>query len=135
MVHWFGLLSGLGFLISLYALFVRLKVLTSDSYSPWCDLRPGISCSKALGSSFSKTLGIPNPVGGLLFYGVLLLFCFFWDSYLYLTVFPAGAAFLFSLYLAFVSYFRQKNVCLVCSAIYLLNTALFVMSILLFLGH
>jgi uncharacterized membrane protein len=118
---YFQVLTVCGFLISLYALNVRRKLGRSPSYLPLCDIRDHISCSRALGSRYSKTLGIPNPLAGLVFYAFLFVGSF---SYMHLAVYPVSAAVLFSIYLAYISYFRQKNFCLVCTLTYLVNIAL-----------
>ena len=123
----FQLLSVGGFLISAYALYVRDKVLKPPSYSPICDISARISCSKALGSRYSRTLGIPNPLAGLLFYTLLFVLSF---SNMHLAIYPAAAAALFSLYLAYISYIKQKNFCLVCTLTYLVNIALLMLAIL-----
>jgi len=122
---YFQILCAGGFLISLYALVVRHKLIKNTSYAPLCDIRENISCSRALGSRYSKTFGIPNPLAGLLFYAFLFLLSF---SYMHLTLYPAAAAVLFSLYLAYISYIKQKNFCLVCTFTYLVNIALLVIS-------
>jgi uncharacterized membrane protein len=122
--HEFQILAALGFLVSAYALYVMLKLDKSPSYSPKCDIRPNVSCSKALGSKYSKTLGIPNPVGGIAFY--LFLFLLSFSSYMHLVIYPVGASVLGSTYLAYISYYKQNNFCPVCSVIYLINIALLV---------
>ena len=121
----FQLLAVLGFLVSAYALYVMLKLDKSLAYSPKCDIRANISCSKALGSKYSKTLGIPNPFGGMVFY--LFLFLLSFTSYMYLAVYFVGAAVLGSLYLAYISYCKQKNFCPVCTVIYLVNIVLMIL--------
>ena len=116
-----------GFLISLYALYVRDKVLKAPTYSPICDIRANISCSKAFGSRYSKTMGVPNPLAGLLFYALVFVLSF---SYPHLVIYPVSASVLFSLYLAYISYIKQKNFCLVCTLTYLINIALLVITII-----
>lgn len=122
----FQFLVGVGFLISLYALVVRHKLLKTPTYSPICDIRDNISCSKALGSQYSQTLGIPNPLAGLIFYALLLVLSFF---YMHLVIYPVLASVLFSIYLAYISYIKQRNFCLVCTLTYLVNMALLVITL------
>jgi uncharacterized membrane protein len=123
MILVFQVITVCGFLISLYALYVRHKVLKAPTYSPICDIRANISCSKALGSRYSKTMGIPNPLAGLLFYALVFVMSF---SYMHLVIYPVLASVLFSLYLAYISYIKQKNFCLVCTLTYVVNIALLV---------
>jgi uncharacterized membrane protein len=127
MIPVFQIIAICGFLISLYALYVRHKVLKAPDYSPICDIRANISCSKALGSPYSKTLGIPNPLAGLLFYALVFFLSF---SYMHLVIYPVLASVLFTLYLAYISYIKQKNFCLVCTFTYLVNIALLVIAII-----
>lgn len=117
------ILSAVGFLVSLYALQVKTRMAKNRDYKPVCDIRENISCSKAFGSRYGVILGLPNPVYGLLFYS--LMFCL---SYArpHWTVYPAAAAIIFSIYLALISYVIQRNFCLVCTGIYLINLGLFI---------
>lgn len=126
MKPYFQIITVCGFLISLYALYVRHKVLKAPDYSPICDIRANISCSKALGSQYSKTMGVPNALAGLLFYALVFVMSF---SYMHLVIYPVLASVLFSLYLAYISYIKQKNFCLVCTFTYLVNIALLVIAI------
>jgi vitamin-K-epoxide reductase (warfarin-sensitive) len=115
------IVSVLGFLVSLYALYVKIKMKRDRDYRPVCDIRDNISCTRALGSRYGSTLGLPNPLYGLLFYPFVFILSFTQPQWL---IYPAAAAVLFSLYLAFISYVIQRNFCLVCTAIYLINLAL-----------
>jgi uncharacterized membrane protein len=126
MILIFQIITTCGFLISLYALYVRHKLLKAPTYSPICDIRANISCSKAMGSQYSKTMGIPNALAGLLFYALVFVLSF---SFIHLVVYPVLASVLFSLYLAYISYIKQKNFCLVCTLTYVVNIALLVLAI------
>lgn len=123
MILWFRILVTGGFLTSIYAFYVRYKVLHSPpaTYFPLCDISPEVSCSRAFGSRYSKTMGIPNTVGGILYY----LFCFILSYIrLDLLVYAAAVSVAFSVYLAYISYIRQRNFCLVCAFIYVINLSL-----------
>jgi uncharacterized membrane protein len=124
---YFQILTSFGFLISLYALYVRHKVLKAPTYSPICDIRANISCSKALGSQYSTTMGVPNALAGLLFYALVFVLSF---SYMHLVIYPVLASVLFSLYLAYISYIKQKNFCLVCTLTYVVNIAILVIALI-----
>lgn len=126
MILVFQIIAICGFLISLYAYYVRHKVLKAPTYSPICDISANISCSKALGSQYSKTMGVPNPLAGILFYTLVFVLSF---SYMHLVIYPVLVSVLFSLYLAYISYIKQKNFCLVCTLTYLVNISLLVIAI------
>lgn len=120
-------LSLAGLVLSIYAARVKRNLRASAQYHPVCDIRANISCTKALGSRYSTTMGVQNPVLGILYYITILALTFYKPG---LILFPATAAVLFSLYLAFISYVVQRNFCLVCSATYLVNIAILTAAVL-----
>ena len=119
-------LALVGLVLSIYALRVKRKIQSAGDYRPICDIRDNISCTKALGSRYSATAGVWNPLLGILYYIGILVLTFFQPR---LILFPATAAVLFSLYLAFISYVVQRNFCLVCSATYLVNIGILAASV------
>lgn len=120
MIWWLRVLSVAGVLTSAYALIVRQKVLSSPSYSPVCDISDRISCSRAFGSEYSSTMGIPNPLAGVIYYSGLAVASVLdiLTAYLFYLTLPA---LVFTFYLAYISYFKQRNFCLVCTFAYLIN--------------
>ena len=128
MMIYLQLTAAAGLLASAYALSVKYKIARREGYTPICDISRHISCSKAFASSYSATMGVPNPVGGIIYYLLVLLLTFFGKGQkiiIYLTVPPL----LFSLYLAYISYIKQRNFCLVCSFVYLVNLSLMVFAL------
>ncbi len=115
-------LSILGFVLSGYAFYVRSRALASRAYKPLCDLHPQVSCTRAFTSTYGSTAGLPNPVYGVIFYVVLYaaVVSGFWRMAAYLSVLAVVA----SLYLAYLSYARQRNFCLVCTSVYFINALL-----------
>lgn len=116
-----------GILISIYAYYIELKAKKSKSYKAFCDIGDRASCTKAFASKYGKTFGISNSLGGILFY-VFLLVLFFYMSEI--IIYFAIFAFFGSIYLAYISYFRLKNLCIICSLIYLINILLVIFSYL-----
>ena len=113
----------LGFVLSGYALVVRRKVTTDPTHRPLCDISASVSCSKAFASRYGVTIGVPNPVAGMLYYPlVLAIFQLKPACLIYLAV----PALIVTLYLAVVSYLIQRNFCLVCSAIYVVNLVIII---------
>jgi len=119
-------LSIAGAIVSLYALRVKRGVMRDNGYHPLCDIRTNISCTKALLSKEGSIAGFPNPLIGLMVYPAIFLLTLF---YLPAVFFIALALAVASLYLAYVSYIRQKNFCLVCTMIYLINVLLLITSL------
>ncbi|MBI4143636.1 hypothetical protein HY486_00110 [Candidatus Woesearchaeota archaeon] len=111
-------LAGVGFVLSLYALHVGLRLRSNPAYRPVCDISKSVSCTKSFSSSYGYLFGMPNAVLGLLYYGIVVSFEGVLIDYLILL------GLLFSVFLAYISYFRLKNFCIVCSAIYVINILL-----------
>ena len=66
------LLSLLGFLVSLYAIYVEKKA-ENKKYKPICDLTDKISCTKALTSKYGKIFKIKNSIFGIIFYSIIFI--------------------------------------------------------------
>ncbi|MBI1968492.1 hypothetical protein HYS49_01135 [Candidatus Woesearchaeota archaeon] len=121
----FQLLAILGFFLSAYAFYVQRRAKKKKSYQPLCDLAKNISCTKAFLSKEGKIAVLPNMVYGIFYYALLFVLSFFVDGILLFLTLPAVGA---SLFLAYVSYLKQRNFCLVCTTIYLINVLLAVSS-------
>ncbi|CAD6185805.1 unnamed protein product [Caenorhabditis auriculariae] len=69
-----------GFLASLYNLYIDVRTSADENYLPFCDLSSAVSCSKALNSRYSNGFGIVEFVLGAdhflnqknAFYGVIV---------------------------------------------------------------
>ena len=126
----------LGILVSLYALWVEHRKALDDTYEALCDLSEGASCTKVLMSSYGhifshfgfvpngSALDVPNPVLGLCFYSLVLL----WPrNYSRLPVLVASlGSVLFSAYLGYILYAVLKDFCLVCVSSYIINFVILV---------
>ncbi|AJF61727.1 TPA: hypothetical protein HA239_01460 [Candidatus Woesearchaeota archaeon] len=117
-------LSLLGLLLSVYALYVKERS-KDKKYRPLCDISRNISCTKAFSSRYYNRFLVPNPVIGGIYYTAIIALSFTYPWFVFYASIPA---LLFSVYLAYVSYAKQKNFCLVCSSIYLINILLFISS-------
>jgi len=120
------LLAGIGFFLSLYAVYVKRKASKSKNYKPICDISKNISCTKAFKSSYGRLLVLPNSVYGILFYLLIYILAISnnIDVIFYLSIFATIG----SIYLAYISYIKQKNYCVVCTATYLVNILLLIFS-------
>jgi len=118
-------LAVIGILLSLYALYVEQKVRKNIHYKAFCDISDHISCTKAVGSRYGKLLYLPNAFFGVLFYILIILF---W-SLPELQFILALVGLIISIVLAYISYILQKNFCLVCSTIYLVNILIFILTL------
>ncbi|MEK6861565.1 MAG: vitamin K epoxide reductase family protein [Nanoarchaeota archaeon] len=120
------IISVIGFLLSIYALYVEIKSSKNKEYKAFCDIKENMSCNKAFSSKYGKTAGLSNSIYGIFFYVVIFLLDYYnYPKWIfYLSVF----SFLGSVYLAYISYFKLKNFCLVCTAIYIVNILLLIAS-------
>lgn len=120
------LVSFLGLLLSIYAFKIEIKLKKNKKYKAICDKNSKISCSKAFSSKYSHLLGVPNSLGGIFFYSLLIYLSLinFYDIIFLLSSF----SFLISLILAYFSFFKLKIICLLCTLIYLVNLILIISS-------
>ena len=116
--------SVLGLVVSWYAYTVERNLKVNTNYHPFCDISDSMSCTKAFMSPSGHLLGISNALGGIMFYTLLFALTFLASSDLifYLTL----ASFWGTIYLAYVSYVKMRNFCLVCNLIYIINVLLFI---------
>ena len=116
----------IGLLFSAYALYVEKKTKKSTSYKAACDISDNISCTKAFKSKYAKMAGMPNSFYGILFY--ILIIILTWYNNIMIILFLSVFAVIGTLYLAYISYFKLKNLCVVCTSIYLINFLLLTLS-------
>ena len=117
-----------GFLLSAYSFYVEKKLEKNRKYKAVCDINDHISCTAAAKSDYSAVGGIPNSIKGMFFYPFMAVLALL--GYPQILFYFAAASLLMTLYLAYVSYFKLKNYCLVCSSVYLVNILLFYFSYL-----
>ncbi|XP_017044382.2 vitamin K epoxide reductase complex subunit 1 isoform X1 [Drosophila ficusphila] len=74
-----------GFVISVYSLYVKMKLQEDESYRPLCDVNENISCSLVFKSDYGNGFGLskitklnpPNGVIGCVFYSIYFFELFF----------------------------------------------------------
>src|SRR3989338_2492818 len=121
-----AVLSSIGVALSLYALFVKHQLSKNKNYRAVCDINDNISCTKAMRSEYGSLFILPNSAFGVLFYATMLLLSAFDEIK---AVFWLGVlAVIGSAYLAYVSFFKLKVVCLVCTVAYAVNILLLAFS-------
>ena len=134
------ILSSFGFLVSLYALAIHMKLKLYDSNDFLCNLGKGFDCSTVLGSNYSEILGIPLGAIGMSYFGVIFTLSLFDLVYqkksrtiprikLYMTCIGA----LICAILASISIFKLNTVCPSCLTIYLITTLLLIENLVVFI--
>lgn len=100
----------------------------------------GSSCNFVIYSSYSKTFGLRNEIGGMIYYFFTALIYFYvlleipvTPVILALYLFSSLCAFMFSLYLTFIQGFVLKRWCAWCVSSAILSTIIFFVSFWKFL--
>lgn len=119
-----------GFLFSLYSFYVEKQIEKNKKYKAVCDISDTMSCSAAAKSDYSKLGGIANSVKGLVYYPLFALLALF--GHTAIVFYLSLASIVMTFYLIYVSYFKLKNYCIICSGIYLVNILLLYFSYTLY---
>jgi uncharacterized membrane protein len=112
----------IGMMISLYGLVVENKIKKDMNYHASCDISHSISCTKSFVSPYNKLLGISNITVCLLYYGAMLFLGLTENTDLVMILSWGGL--IGTIVFAYVLYFKVKTVCLICTAMYIINIAL-----------
>ena len=115
----------IGVLLSVYAAYEEFSLRNIKGHKAICDISDKISCSKAFLSEYGKLFGVSNSVFGIFFYLLIIILTFVNLRYIFYLSLPA---FFGTLYLAYISYFKLRTFCLVCTGVYLINVLLLVFS-------
>ncbi len=122
------MLSAIGLLLSIYALYIEIKLSRNKKYKPLCDLSDKISCSKNFTSKDAAALLIPNSLFGIFFYIAISTLSYLKQvNYIFYLSIPA---FIFTLYLAYSSFIKLRNFCIVCTFVYAINILILLLSFL-----
>ena len=118
------IVSLIGVALCLYGISIEQEIRKNPLHKAACDISELISCTKTFTSPYAKLLGISNSWVGLIFYCGMLFLALFEMR----TLLLIGSVFsLFgSVYLAYLQYFKIKTVCLLCTALYIVNVVLFI---------
>ncbi|WP_419182801.1 vitamin K epoxide reductase family protein [Metabacillus fastidiosus] len=119
MSNFYKILSVLGLLISSYLYFSSVNI----SYCPVGE------CDIVAKSSYSYIGNIPISLIGILGYLIILNYFFFFKKskrYLHMGFTIIGTAFLFSLYLIYISIFKINAVCFWCTLSFVIIAFLFI---------
>jgi vitamin-K-epoxide reductase (warfarin-sensitive) len=120
----FQILACIGILLSLYTYYVELHTKRVKGYKAVCDINDRMSCTKAVTSKYGKMFGISNSLIGLGYYALVFILstAAYTTPLLILTILGCLA----SLCLAYISYIKMKNFCVVCTATYVVNFLLLI---------
>ncbi len=110
----------------------KFKLLEDPNFTPGCSLNPVVSCGNIMKSDQASAFGFPNPMLGLVAYGIVicvgvsLLAGAVFPRWYWLT-FEAGALFGvgFVTWLQFESLYRINSLCLWCCLAWIATIVLF----------
>jgi len=126
------ILSILGLGASFVLTYDTIEKIKNPGFNPACNISPIISCGKAMTSIQGETLGIPNPVFGIMAFTALLAFAVMlmaggrYKKWLWLLA--EGVALLgvlFAHYLFFISMVVLGSICPWCSLVWVTTIAVF----------
>jgi len=120
------MIAAVGLLLSLYALYVKYRA-KDPAYHAACDLSDRVSCTKAFGSEYGSLFVLSNALWGVLFYVTVIVLASL--GFAKLVFSAAVLAMLGTMYLAYISYVVQKNFCVVCTCIYIVNFLLLIAAV------
>src|SRR5688572_4988835 len=117
------------------ATYVHYNLIHNPDYSSFCDINATVSCRAAYLSQYGSIAGVPVAVGGIVFFGWVLLML--WGATGKSRIRDSAPAYIFAgstlalavvLYLAYASFFVLKEVCPLCVATYIAVIGTFIVS-------
>ncbi len=127
------LIASIGFVIAAYTYFTEKKVQADPNYKPFCDISDRVSCTKPMKSSYSQILFFSNATLAIAFYFCIMSLGIFNQLRFYPNAMPLvhmalqiiiACGCLYSLFLAYLLYVKLKTICLLCTAMYVINGTL-----------
>lgn len=136
------MLGIIGLVLSIYTIHVEIQAHADKSYKAMCDINEHVSCTKVFMSKYGRGFGlvepvlgkdsflnIPNPIFGVLFYGMVIVLSLTRHSQKVMKALTilAGISCIMSVYLATILY-KLQDTCVVCISTYLVNFLLLFLS-------
>lgn len=121
------ILAAIGFCISIYTYLLELRIKKQPDYKPACDLSDRVSCTKPMKSEYSSIFYFSNAVVGAAYYLMIIALALLQMHSL--LIFATVAGCLVSAVLAYLLYFRIKSLCLLCTALYVINILLLLLAL------
>jgi len=118
------ILATIGLLISIYGITVERKLQQDAQYKAACDISDTISCTRLFLSPYGKMLGISNIWASAGYYVMIIAAILLNQPQLVMLITASGL--LVTIVFAYILYFKVKSLCLICTSLYVVNIALFV---------
>lgn len=121
------ILAVIGLCISLYTYLLEQKIKVQPNYKPACDLSDRVSCTKPMKSRYAAIFYFSNAIIGAAYYLMIIVVALLNMHSLLLFATVCGC--LFSALMAYLLYFKIKSLCLLCTALYIINILLLLLAI------
>jgi len=123
------LAAGLGLLGSLYTWYIHFRHIRNPEYESVCDINEEVNCTKVVTGKYGSMFLMPNSIWGFLYYSIILTLVYhgllvpiFWLSII---------SVIGSIYMGYLLYFKLRQMCILCTLIYVVNIAMFVAAYML----
>ena len=133
---WMFLLAAAGLMASVSAGYMHFQLVANPSYTSFCDISESVSCTQLYQSRYGSVLGVPVALGGVLWFGVVLLMAYA-DARGPSRARPNIATYLVvwstvglsvTAYLAYASVFLLGVFCILCGVVYVATLGIFLLT-------
>ena len=133
---WVTLLALSGLVAATSSTYIHLQLVANPTYSSFCDVTQTVSCTQLYQSRYGTVLGIPVALGGVFWFGVVLLLVLadvrgpvssrqnIASYFLVWTTVGLSVA----MYMAYASVFVLGVFCILCVVVYIAVGGIFLMT-------
>ena len=133
---WVTVLALIGLVAAISSTYIHLQLVANPTYSSFCDVSQTVSCTQLYQSRYGTLLGMPVALGGVFWFGVVLLLVFadvrgpissrenIASYFLIWTTVGLSVA----MYMAYASIFVLGAFCILCGVVYIAVGGIFFMT-------
>ena len=133
---WMVLLASAGMIASVSAAYMHFQLVANPAYTSFCDVNETVSCTQLYQSRYGSVAGIPVALGGVLWFGVVLLLAYadargLSRSRENVATYLAGwstVGLSVTAYLAYASVFLLGMFCILCGIVYVTTLGIFLLT-------
>ena len=133
---WMVLLASAGMIASVSAAYMHFQLVANPAYTSFCDVNETVSCTQLYQSRYGSVAGIPVALGGVLWFGVVLLLAYAdvrgpsrsRENVATYLVGWSTVGLSVTAYLAYASVFLLGAFCIVCGIVYVTTIGIFLLA-------
>ena len=134
--RWITLLAAAGLMAAASSSYIHLQLMSDPAYTTFCDISETVSCTQLYQSRYGSVAGIPVALGGVFWFGVVLLLVL-GDARGPVSSRENIAAYLLvwstvglsiAMYMAYASFFVLRTFCILCGVVYVAVGGIFLMT-------